>query len=207
MQSLNDVFLTKRECLKEGCKGIIVYDDVGNEFVLTTNQEFKHDAKFVLFSVSNFSGQLDGIAVVHDGANKPVVFQESENACNQAFEAFGVVRSKSLDEFETLGLYKYFDNFDIFKSSKYLDVSTVDKVSKKPCVLTYETTGHNKLCNQTVGANSSGCFSVMYYLESDEAAEVAARRHLNGLVANGFTVSKAIFTNSNDVSICKSPIT
>jgi len=60
-------------------------------------------------------------------------------------------------------------------------------------VLSYSTTGHNRPCGQTIGANGAGDFCLLI-TGNPQRAEVKAREYLRNLESRGYRITAAIFT-------------
>ena len=64
-------------------------------------------------------------------------------------------------------------------------------------VLTYRTTGHNRPCGQTIGANGLGEYVVLITGDPVDA-EQAAREYLRNLERNGYRITEAILVTNED---------
>ena len=64
-------------------------------------------------------------------------------------------------------------------------------------VLTYRTTGHNRPCGQTIGANGLGEYVVLITGDPDHAYQ-AAREYLRDLERNGYRITEAILVTNED---------
>lgn len=71
------------------------------------------------------------------------------------------------------------------------DISPVLSTAGLGAVLTYSTTGHNKPCGQTIGANGAGDFAILIYGTPEEAWELA-RDHLKRLERSGYKIDEAL---------------
>lgn len=65
------------------------------------------------------------------------------------------------------------------------------------CVLTYSTTGHNRPCGQTIGANGLGEYVVLITGDTVDA-EQAAREYLRNLERNGYRITEAIIVTNEE---------
>lgn len=70
-------------------------------------------------------------------------------------------------------------------------ISPVLSTAGLGAVLTYSTTGHNKPCGQTVGANGAGDFAVLIYGTPEEAWKLA-RDHIECLERAGYKIDEAL---------------
>lgn len=65
-------------------------------------------------------------------------------------------------------------------------------------VLSYTTTGHRRVCGNTIGANGCGDFCIVF-LGDREQAEVKARDYLREMEANGYRITAAIFVPNDEL--------
>ena len=65
-------------------------------------------------------------------------------------------------------------------------------------VLSYTTTGHRRVCGNTVGANGCGDYCIVF-LGNKEQAENKARDHLRKMEANGYRITAAIFVPNDEM--------
>ena len=74
-------------------------------------------------------------------------------------------------------------------------------------VLSYSTSGHNRPCGQTIGANGAGDFCLLI-TGDPQRAEETARQHLRNMESRGYRITSAIFTPHDEMaSYCGNPIT
>jgi len=71
-----------------------------------------------------------------------------------------------------------------------------DILDKIGCVLSYSTTGNDKVGGQTVGANGAGSFCVLF-IGSPDKAEEAAYDYLQKLKRFGYKEISAIITTND----------
>jgi len=64
-------------------------------------------------------------------------------------------------------------------------------------VLSYTTTGHRRVCGNTIGANGCGDFCIVF-LGDREQAETKARDYLRNMEKNGYRITAAIFVPNDE---------
>lgn len=65
-------------------------------------------------------------------------------------------------------------------------------------VLSYTTTGHRRVCGNTIGANGCGDFCIVF-LGDREQAETKARDYLRNMEKNGYRITAAIFVPNDEL--------